>query len=328
MAKTRRKAMPNSTAIDILKAKCKIKDNSGEVTNKYSTVWKDNKGWYGIKRAMRGIYEYSWMVPIDIWKLHVNKRFKAEFPLGRMVRINQNSRRARVRNGFNQNVGVSQSFRHLGIGSGKQYLTDRMKEAQANLYRWNTHYNAVQEGTQIVIGHRYASNIIAAVNHAKYCNSIGMKVSRWKYGGLEDVRPTDFMEYTNITADGIFGPKRLINGYVTQVYVHFLEPKWNTKRECRYEITFDNGVRGIWTNDYMERVYDTDYELDEHLMDGCPHSANCRTTCDHREVHFHNEECDTACFKRQLHVCKTIYDYTNFFDTTHKVGMELKDDKA
>jgi hypothetical protein len=325
MAKTRRAAMPNSTAIDILIAKENIKKNDGIIVNKYSTVWKDNKGWYHVKRGMHNVYEYSWMVPMHTWRKHINKRFKAEFPLGNMVRIRQASRRDRTRNGNNQDVGVSQSFKHLGIGTGKAYLTDRMKEAQASIYK---RYNSTpNEGTQIIIGAEYASNLIAAVNHSKWCNSQGMKIKRWHY--MEDTKANDFLEFTQIKPDGIYGPKKLINGYVTNVFVHFLEPRWNTKRECRYELTFDNGVKGIWTNDYMQRVFDEDYGLDEHMMEGCPQGKTCSASCNHKLVHMYDDrECNDKCWRKEGHVCQTIYDYTNFFDTTHKLGMELKDDKA
>ena len=330
MAKTRRAALPNSTAIDILIAKEGIKKNDLEICNKYSTIFKDNKGWYGVKRGMQGVFEYSWMVPIEIWKKHINKRFKAEFPLGNMIRINHTSRRDRVRNGNNQDVGASQSFRHLGIGSGKKYLTDRMADAQKSVYRWNSGYNEMANGTQLVIGADYASNLLAAVNHSKWCNKNGMKIKRYSYNyNPEDTKPNDFMEFTRIKPDGLFGPKQLINGYVTNVFVHFLEPRWNTKRECRYELTVDNGVKGIWTNDYMDRVFDEDYGLDERMMDGCPHSSKCSAACNHRLVHMYDDrECNDRCWRKAGHICQAIYDYTNFFDTTHKMGMELKHEKV
>jgi hypothetical protein len=278
-------------------------------------------------------FERNYMIPLDIWKAHINKRFKPAFKVGAMVRVNQNSSRERQRNKWNQNVGDSQDFRHLGIGSGKEYLSEDMQDALGQLrrYSYSSHYNIYNMlNSRIVIGNdKYSPNVMAAIAQAKSYKHRGIqKPKRYAWERYLEYAPRDFLEFIKIEANGILGPKQLVNGYVKQVYVHFIYPRWNTKREGRYEIVFETGAKGIWTNDYMVRVYDTDYEVDENLMAGCEFDKTCSVVnCDHRKVHFYNKECDEPCFHNMSHNgCYTIYDYSRLFETTHGMALDLKEE--
>jgi hypothetical protein len=328
MTKTRKKPITNKEIlIKLFKAGYKTNIGVRKETDCFSTKWSDiarrkyyNMVWKTIVR-----YERNYMIPLDVYKQHINKRFKPAFKIGTMVRVNDTSSRERTRNKWNQNVGDSQDFRHLGIGSGKEYLSEDMRDALGGSF-FNNWRNKVN--SQILIGNRnYSPNVLAAVGQAKSYKHKGIERPK-RYTWERDLayQPGEFLEFIEIKPDGILGPKRLFNGFVSQVYVHFIYPRWNTKREARYEIIFETGAKGIWTNDYMRQVYDTDYEPDENLMNACKLGESCVVPCDHKKVHFYTDECDDGCFVDMHHKgCDCIYDYSRLYETTHGTALDLKD---
>jgi hypothetical protein len=267
--------------------------------------------------------EYNYMIPMTLWKKHVNPKFRSQFKLGTMVRINQNTSRKNIRNKYNQAIGDGQDFKHLGIGSGKEYNSDDAKEIMGYMRGYHTQYNFMN--TQILIGNRrYPVNLFAADHAVKWYKANGY-VKRYSHY-TNDIKITDLVEYKEIKADGIFGPKQRINGYITNIFVHFLYPKWHTKRECRYEITLDTGAKGIWTNDYLQKTYTTDYDVDEALMKACTAEYCNITNCDHKKIHIKDHDCTVPC-NVSGHICTPIFDYSNLFDTTHGMGLTAKGEK-
>lgn len=274
---------------------------------------------------------HSYMIPLSIYREHVTKRFRVVYPIGSQVRMRKNSSRTQRRS-YTQDVGDTYNWEHIGIGSGKEYLgedvSDALNEGYTNSYgqavlpRWRRTYNRYQYDMRILIGNgRYVPNVISARNQANYFNSKGIKPNTNSYWGRSTWKSTDFFRYIEIKGDGFFGPKKLINGYISEIYVHFLYPTWATKRESRYEVTFDTGARGIFTSDYLDRVYDTDLDLDFKMMAGCENASECpwADTCDHTDIHMYTEECEKEliCSK-----CKPIVDYTNLFNTTHGKALD------
>jgi hypothetical protein len=325
--------MTNDEVLDkLLAAGYKIKKDKLENEDEFSTEWKHISRYdWSLKQALN-YYDKNYMIPLDVFKKHVNPRFKAQFPIGSMVRVSQKSKRQRVRNKFNQAIGDSQDFRHLGIGTGKQYMTEKLTDALegigANRYGYNYGYGHGYYNTKIVIGNnKYVSNILAATNQAKAYEHAGVQRKATTWQRVRLIQPRELLEFIEIKGDGIFGPKRLFNGYVTEVFVHFIHPRWNTKREARYEITFETGAKGIWTNDYITRVWDNDFEIDEALSGGCDSTQEtCPPSCKHRGVHNKDNECEETCFINASAKCHTIYDYTNLFDTTHGTALELENE--
>ena len=277
-------------------------------------------------------YTYNYMIPIDIYRQYVSPRFKGEFSVGDMVRIRQKTKRAfSTRNKHNQAIGDSQDFSHLGIGSGKQYFSEDQKDliAQAtqHLSAWQINRSGVINNRIKIGNYNYCPNIMSAIIQTNSLQKRGKRKPKERHSWMSDLNfvPNDFYQYVSIKKDGIFGPKTLINGYVTNVYVHFLYPKWERKREARYEILLETGAKGIWTNDYINKVYDTDYSEEDSLLDGCKYQhCNMKLNCDHTNVHLHIPgECDTPCLVSG-NKCSYIYDYRNFMDTTHGTALEIE----
>ena len=136
--------------------------------------------------------------------------------------------------------------------------------------------------------------------------------------------------------------KNLINGYITNVFIHFLYPDWERKRELRYEILFETGAKGIFTGDMIKRVWDTDIDIDQKIMQGCVNSGRYMecSTCGHAGVHEYGKSyCDEVCKPKnkilmtntnikQEHIpCQPLIDYSNFMDTTHGKGLNYADKK-
>jgi hypothetical protein len=333
MTKQRKPAMSNKIVLEKLKtAGYTIQDDTKlKKCDEFSTNFSNTTigSWDYNQRCRVYDYEKVYMIPIDTFRTHVNKRFKEQFKVGSMVRVRQKTKRQRQRNKYNQAIGDSQDFKHLGIGSGKEYHSEEMKDVVDHVYnnfsytRYNNSWRVVN--SKILIGNtKYCPNLFASINQLKAYKHAGKtKKHHWYPNKREDYSIRDFMEFIPITPAGVLGPKQLFNGYITQAYVHFIYPRWDKKREARYEITFETGARGIFTNDYIDRVYDTDIEVDEKLMDGCPNSSICTTNCDHRDVHLFDDECNIECFNDLHHVCTPIYDYTELFNTTHGMALEL-----
>lgn len=333
MPKIRKKPMTNrEVLIKLFKAGYKTYVGKKASDDCFSEEWQEQTTWNWKTRVRSNWWNRNYMIPLSVFKQHVNKRFKPQFNIGDMIRINAKSKRKRVRNQYRQVVGDSQNFQHLGIGSGKEYMSEKVNDAVNEQVGTGTRYGYYNRGhnieTGILIGNnRYCPNVLDSVNRAKAYLHMGYQRERENWSISKNIQPRELFEYIPILGDGVFGPKQLVNGYVTEIYVHFLYPKWVTKREARYKLTFDSGASGIWTNDYITRVYDTDYEVDEKMMAGCPYAMQCKVVkhCDHHEVHEFNGECNISCDPLSR-TCEPLYDYTNFFDTTHGIAKDLEDE--
>jgi len=321
----RKPAMTNKRAIEILAENGQILwQDIKYKTDNFSTLFRGNN--YPIWGNYRYLSYLNYMIPLDIWKKYVNPKFRPAFNIGDMVRIREKTTRVYKRNKSKQAIGDSQDFGHLGIGSGKKYLSEKQQDLRNINMPWHTRGIGNEK---LLIGNLYPANMSNAIRKVKYFKENAIEKPKNKYGYWRTGwQITDFLDFIKLKGDGIFGPKRLINGYITEVYIHFLLGKWTTKRECRYKVLLETGAGGIFTNDYLKRVYNTDIELDEKLMDGCKcMDCHVRSMCDHKDVHIYDpKECDIPCNVSD-HKCQAIYDYTDFFDTTHGTALELNNEE-
>ena len=359
MAKTRKPAMTNTEVLDkLIKSGAytprpstdPIKDDSfSKIFDKHqkpNPAWRklyDNLGWMKLEDLRRAspssvpdryvtVYEYDYKIPIHIYREHVVKRFKPKFEVGSMVRINQRTNRKNTRNPYNTSIGNSQEFKHLGIGSGKQYLSEDMIDAIVNFSTrnsWSSTYFIRSLENRLLIGNqKYCPNIMGSINKAKAYRAKGIvKQERWN----KEIVPRDFIENIVIKGDGVFGPRKLINGYITEVYVHFLYPRWERKREARYFVQLESGAGGIFTDDYLTRVYDEDFSVTDTFMKPCPVAKTGEgclmiDMCTHSIIHEENHECSCICPVSEMS-CDTMLKYENFFDTTHGMAKDLIEEK-
>ncbi len=141
---------------------------------------------------------------------------------------------------------------------------------------------------------------------------------------LNKVEPFKFFKSIKLSGDGILEQKKLINGYITEVYIHFQYPIWNVKRESRFEVQFETGAKVIFTDDFLDKVYDVDYDCDAAIY-YCTHAKDCRMpVCDHKRAHELNHECIEGCNMHKSARCEVLYDYTNIGETT--VGKGILED--
>lgn len=274
---------------------------------------------------------YSYHIPVHIWKQYVHKRFGNKFNVGDMIRVTQDSKRAYERSKWSQDTGDSQDFRHLGIGTGKVYLSDDQIEAiQESNYRYSYRYAYRNnlEHYRIKIGNNnYPLNTLAAISKQRFLDKMGVKIpKRFSWDQERSIPLNELLDYTHIQGHGLLGYKRVVNGWVWEAYVHFLYPKWEAKRETRYMIRFENGASGVWTDDYMHRVYDTDIDYgQENLMVGCESAnENCGEYCIHAIEHIEQHECDYPCNLSKTKHCKPVFNYDNLWDFTHGTALDIE----
>ena len=339
----RAQAVSNKEVIETLVAKgypwsenTLVWDDTKEVAGPFSEIFTSSSGTYGWAWYNPAIYSY--MIPVEIYKKEI-ARYNIQLKVGTQVRKRKRSTRKYERSTYVNNLGDTKDWDHLGIGTGKEYKSDKIREI---LYKFHgvsqsTPYNSLgwsaqrlvtefneKYSTALLIGNRkYATNVINSATMAQHLRDRNIKNKLKWYEREFDIE--DFIQYVPITGEGFFGQKQLINGVITDVYVHFLYPKWERKRESRYKVLFETGASGIFTSDYLEQVYDTDIEPDEVLY-RCSHSHGCKSKhCTHKHVHekLTNKSslvtatpCDMPCFEFRDAKCEIVYDYNTLIDTT------------
>jgi len=276
---------------------------------------------------------WSYMVPVNIYKEHVQSRYRVVLPVGTQVRKRDRSTRIYVRSAATNVMGDTYSWDHLGIGTGAIYKSQRVDEAvaeceKASKERWGNGAS-LNANMKVLIGNnRYPANYIAACKKATRVREMGKKIKAHWYH--REIHPTDYVDYVQIRGDGVLGPKKTINGVITDVFVHFLYPKWERKRESRFKVQFETGASGIFTSDYLDKVFDTDYEPDESLCycDSVGVDDMMCTGCGHKGYHFKTPDCETICWKRKRNTCRVEYDYDQLINTTSGKGLEYDGEKA
>jgi len=272
--------------------------------------------------ARRNEYYRSYKIPIQIYNKVIGKRFVAKFQINNIVRTRGSSSRTyNLRAGYSgQDVGDIFKFKHLGIGSGKSYVDKETKEKYFS-EKWA--YGSDRKNINVLtIGQHYITNMAAAHAECDLKRSLGYKTDA-KYNWEQKLKYDMFYNEVKLEPSGLFGPKELINGYITDVFVHFIYPKWEYKREARYGLIFDTGATAIYTADMLDRVFDTDFDADEKIM-VCPNVNKCQhLRCDHKGVHINNHECPDSCdvLKEGEGRCSALYDFSKLIETTTQRGM-------
>jgi hypothetical protein len=276
---------------------------------------------------------YSYYVPDHVFKEVTGKKFNPAFKVGDMVRLRHKSTRSYKRKALNQDVGDTYSFADLGIGSGKVYAVDANIDYIRNINKTNKW----KMGSNVCLNVKYAESKAKEYARRGWRDNVYL----WQFetqgpddkangvprqlreSGMKDtveIKPNRFLKYTKLNGNGLLGVKKLINGVVTGVFVHFQDPDWVSKREARFEITFETGAKVVFTSDFMDRVYDVDYETD-HAIHYCSKSMECvMPFCDHGNAHQHGPECDEGCSSVKDAKCEVLYDYTELGDTTYGKG--------
>ena len=305
---------------------CDIATKSGP----FHTLFKKaEKSWWK-QRQWGSDNHFSFMIPVEIYTEYVT-RFPVRYKVGSMVRLLRYSKRDRVRTPTNNNVGDTYDWGHLGFGSGKEYNSDKIIDILIRDYNyrdasqigdWRIRSFKNKMDQRMLIGNsKFPLNLITSYDTVSSFRNRGIqKDTGWK----RDFVTEDFVETTKIKADGVLGDKTLINGWINNVYIHFLFPKWERRREARYEITFETGARGIFTSDYFDRVYDTDFDWQD-AISLCPYSKQCDITCHggHDNIHVHKDTCDLPCQRTlQLESCVSMYNYRDLFDRTYGKALD------
>jgi len=256
-------------------------------------------------------------------------------PIGQQVRMRKDSTRTYERSEYANDLADTKDFDHLGIGTGKVYKSDRVEEQIETLRKTSGLYsvsrNFSSNTMRVLIGNDgYPANLIHALQRTIKMYENGIRKPQdehWWHN--RNFQINDFLDSISIKGDGFFGHKQLINGTISNVYVHFLYPKWKVKRESRFEVLFETGARGIFTSDYLDVVYDTDYDVDESLV-YCnsvdPNDPIC-FGCSHRTYHKHTSDCDSICWKRKRNTCVVEYNYSTLIDTTCGKALNYVEEK-
>ena len=279
----------------------------------------------------------SWMVPVDLYR-SLGYRFGVQIPKGTVVRKRRHSSRSNQRSSFNNDIQDTYSWDHVGIGSGKMYLGHQVckllqETGEVDLSKLNdpeaSHWvkdrvRATIESNfcrQLLVGNdKYPINLLAALERLQWFKSRGIKrkvkMSWSQHVNQYQFRAHDFIDRVSVSADGILGPKKLINGYVQEVYVHFIYPKWERKREARYKVLFETGASGIFTSDFLEPVFDTDYDMGDEIHI-CDYANKCSSNCTHGELHTTNGNCcNEPCWNKPDSQCVPVYEFDTLMDTT------------
>jgi len=189
-----------------------------------------------------------------------------------------------------------------------------------NVNNWRDGANKIALGNLYILNRKFARNKADRYNADP--NIITKSYASSAFSSSSE--PFDFYKKKKLDAEGVLGSKKLINGVVINVFVHFMDPKWYMKREARYDILFETGARCILTGDRLDRVFDTDFDIDERANQ-CLSKCIVRC-CSHKEIHIHDEECDKGCaFGEGL--CQPIYDYTNLRDLTVGKGSIIDEEE-
>jgi len=260
----------------------------------------------------------GYRIPLDVYNKVIGKRFTTKFKRGVTVRFTDSTTRSNTRRSIGQDIGDIYTWGHLGIGSGKNYIDfDELEDP--NTPKWRR--NLKLKNNFLTIGNEYIVNPYSANNLSKHYNDLGYKIKGERSYWTQTITPQHFYEYAKLEGDGLLGPKKLINGTITQVYVHFIYPKWEFKREARYEVLFDTGAKGIFTGDRLMRVFDTDFDLDEKMCFCNETNCKCNQGCSHKGLHIGTDECKETCQHKLSQKCIVVYDYSQLCETTIQRGL-------
>lgn len=250
-----------------------------------------------------------WFIPAKIWREVTGKRFTPQLKIGTQVTLRSHTKRwERYRRGA---AGVDNwGFKnHYGIGSGKSY---RDKSGSSS----------------VRVGNKYFLNPIHAQQKAEHLTKQGYH-EKYYYGNKEPdgnkepVGRYNFEQYIKISGDGIFGSKQIVLGAITEIYV-YIRSWYTSRREGRYRVQWECGSEGIFTGDYLDKAYATDYDLDEELW-VCEMADICKVkNCKDKLGDGPN---GGFCLPRNT-VTRNIkvIDYTHFMDTTVGIGI-IEDDE-
>ncbi len=326
----RKQAITNSEVIDkLISAGLWTQSELESKSGPFHKQWRASHNHYVYGRGYVKYYYQVFNIPVGVYKEHC-ARYAPPIKKGAVVRLRTRSSRSYERTASANDIGDNRDFGHLGIGSGKLYIGKVVEDLlQKNHYvdlnefgqdtKSYSYKRAIQTikrlyNKSILIGNeRYPVNMIASDAKVNYHKTQGhIKKTRWS---AYPYKIEDFLKYISVRGDGVFGPKKLINGVVTEVYVHFLYPKWERKRETRFKVLFETGASGIFTSDYLERVYDVDYDGDEKLHYCGGQYMDCQL-CHHQGYHKGDTFCTDQCNKNDSKSCLTIYDYNTLLDKT------------
>ena len=276
-----------------------------------STIWDYRSRSYASYRSFK--------IPLDVYTKVIGCKFTTKFKRGVMVRFNDRTTRSNTRRTKHQDVGDIYSWGHLGIGSGKVYVDfDELEDSGVNRNFYRPQNYELKKNV-LTIGSKFIVNPYSAHKLAKHYKEMGYKIKGRNSYWAQDITSSSLYEKVILDGHGLLGPKKLINGTITEVYVHFMYPKWKQKREARYEVLFDTGAIGLFTGDRLDRVFDTDFDLDEKLC-FCD-KAKCNVHCTHKGLHIGTDECNKSCLFEQQQSCKVIYDYSQLCETTIQRGF-------
>jgi len=250
---------------------------------------------------------YGIFIPLDIWLTHV-KKINPAFKIGQRIILRGKSTRT-LQRVFNveENKEISYS---LGIGDGNVYPID----FDTGLDRSDILTISSYSRQPLKVGNTIIVNLLQAFRLAKHDYQNGIKyLSSWRPScreRLDQVRtqedldklindmgylvrynnptPSFYFKYVTLSSDDVLPHVKNPIGYVTQVYVHF-ERTWEFKRELRYHITFDHGVRCLLTKDWLEKSYDTPLDFNQKFV-----------ICDHADI---NKDCNKCMNKHnKIHI--------------------------
>lgn len=300
-------------------------------------------------------YWRNWWIPKAIYEEATGKKFGSKYNIGDMIRVRQRSTRRRPRNSWATDVGDRSVWGAYGIGTGIKWGKSLVKKFEQE---GNNTFSVKKVWGQLCIGNVIYANPIYANKMYNFYKNRGIEVLEFNkkvhyWTGIKVRLSIDYLADTiTIRPYGLIGnspggPKKLVNGWVKSVYVYFIQNRWKSKREARYEVVFENGASAIITDDYMERVYDTDYDWESEAY-ACPSQVGlfalvdeedqnffCGQFCSHKKLHKHKSSCERDCdnmfnVPKELHLenkCAMIYSYEDMFEQTWGLG-ELTNEKG
>jgi len=313
MAKKRKPSITNEEIVNLLTKQGLVPES------KYSKKIGRRQYVYDPKtNNYKYIQKMNYQIPIDIYTKVIKKKFNVKFSVGNMVRFREKSTRTwNKRAGYKnvQDFGDIYDWSNLGIGTGTCY---------DDITNQTDRYYGGYNNNNLKLGSIYVLNKITSHQKVVYHTALGHKLSGFYYTRILD---STFYKTIKLDSAGLIGQKKLINGTIINIFVHFIYPNWESKREPRYEVLFETGARGIFTGDRLDRVFDTDFDVDEKISQ-C-NIKNCQIkTCDHKLIHLNDNECNETCFCNKNQSCEPLFDYTQLCELTiHKGGLVNEEEK-
>lgn len=311
-------------------------------------VHRSNLSDYSLWDGKTGPYSFSpsrqldLYIPIDIYKKYTDLKFTPQLNIGDRVRVRSTSTRSYDRNQHNQNVGDIFDWKHLGIGSGKEYSPEGDDIDKDNfVMKMNNKLLLNYKAAQFKAKQYQQQDIFRVPNYLIKDGKISPEHKKSFRDGIDLLRrrenstsyifgytqisrfvDTDFYKFETISGNGVLGLKNRVEGYITDVFIYMKYPIWKSKREARYEVLFDTGAKAIFTADWLKKTFTTDYDFGE-VLSICEFAYNCDcNNCDHKKPHIYNVECEDKCNRyEQDKGCIKIYDYSNLADLTVGKGI-------